>query len=59
MLDYPRDLTGRILDELDDVAFHAEAVLRHRDQGNLSHPARIDHQAVPFQSDQYRLAGPL
>ena len=44
--------TLSILDELDDVAFHAEAVFRHRDQGNLSHPARIDHQAVPFQSDQ-------
>src|SRR5215467_11684506 len=58
MLDDSRHLTLRIPDELDDVAFHAEAVLRDRYQGNLSHPARINHQAVPLQGHGHARAGP-
>ena len=44
VLDDSGDRAACILKELDDVPFHAEAGLRHRDQLNFSHTTRIPSQ---------------
>ena len=51
VLDDSGDRPICILAELDNVPFHAEAGFATSRSVNFSHAARIDHQMIPFQSD--------